>query len=202
MQFDYFTLLVYCARGNSERAKLSQLMKGKCKNGHPKFTKQLAATIFDRKEDSFFADSVLVPVPRSTPLVEGALFPTKIICDILVEKKLGRRVVPCVIRRHRIPKSSGGYTADTRPQLSVHLDSLSVQPEIVVENNIIIVDDFLTLGRSTMAVAMKVQEAYPDKTVKIFAAFRTRGNDNDIFVEIKHDTMQLNSFGKDVRLPD
>ncbi|VXC32311.1 hypothetical protein CHRYSEO8AT_530009 [Chryseobacterium sp. 8AT] len=32
MQFDYLTLLVYCARGNSEKARLSQLHKGQCKN--------------------------------------------------------------------------------------------------------------------------------------------------------------------------
>lgn len=186
----------------SEKAKLSQLYKGQIKNGSPKFGKQLAATIFDRKMNEYFSDAILIPVPRSTPIIEGALFPTKILSEILVKKGLGARVYDGLTRVNAIPKSHGAFTAGTRPTLEINLNSLSIQPQLITESNIIIVDDFLTLGRSTMAAALKVKEAFPDKNIKIFAAFRTRGNDNNIFVDVKLGSMKLNSNNMEIILPD
>lgn len=202
MRFEYLTILVYNARGTSAEAEKSRILCGLCKNGNLQFSKKLALTVFDKKLEEYFTDSVLVPVPRSTPLVQGALFPTKIIADTFVAKGLGNHVVNCLIRLYAIPKSSSAYTADTRNSLKTNLDSLSVQTQTFDEKNIIIFDDILTLGRTTMAAALKIAEAYPDKNIKIFAAFRTRGTDRNQFKDIKRDTMTLNSEGDDVVMPD
>lgn len=202
MHFDYLTLLVYNARGNSKEAVESRIYCGACKNGNLKFSKRLASTIYNRKLEEYFSDSVLVPVPRSTPLVQGAVFPTKIIADTFIAKGLGSHVVDCLIRLYAIPKSSSAYSAATRNTIKTNLDSLGVQIQSFDEKNIIIFDDLLTLGRTTMAAAIKIAQAYPDKNVKIFAAFRTRGTDRNILVDVKRDSMRLNSAGDDVVLPD
>ncbi|WP_159745848.1 MULTISPECIES: phosphoribosyltransferase [Chryseobacterium] len=115
---------------------------------------------------------------------------------------MGNRTFAGLLRTHAIPKSSGNFTAATRPTFETNLNSLSIQPQLVTEKNIIIVDDFLTLGRSTLAAALKVKKAFPDKEVKIFSAFRTRGNDLNVFVDPQQGTMSLNAAQNDVILPD
>lgn len=78
-----------------------------------------------------------------------------------------------------------------------------MEPLLITEPNIVLIDDILTLGRTAMASAMKLQDLYPDKEIKIFCPFRTRGwEDKNILVSLETGTMSLSYDGNGVRLPD
>jgi hypothetical protein len=202
MRFDYFTFLIYSPRGGSENAAKSRRLLGACKNGNSEFSRILAGQIIENNESSFFDNSVLVPIPRSTPTVEGAVFPSNVIAETLVRNGLGNGVSACLKRMVAIPKSSGQYSAETRNSVQTHLDSLSVEPELIMEPNLILIDDVLTLGRTAMASAIKLKESFPEKNIRIFCPFRTRGfEDLNILVKIEHGEMILSPYNK-VILPD
>ena len=58
------------------------------------------------------------------------------------------------------------------------------------------VDDILTLGRTSMASALELQKVYPDKEIKIFCAIRTRGwKEVDKIIDISRGTMHLAANG-------
>ena len=202
MHFKYFTFLVYSPRGQSEKASQSRNLAGKCKNGDILFAELLADEIIKEGEQSFFKDTVLIPAPRSAPLTKGAVFPTKVLADKFVMKGLGNGVYECIQRIKPIPKSSSQYSAETRNSVRTHLDSLALNNIIIPETTIIIVDDILTLGRTSMACALKLSEIYSEKEIKIFCPFRTRSfEDNNILKDIRFGEMTLSNNEK-VILPD
>ena len=203
MHFDFFTYLVYSPRGVTKNAEKSKRLLGLCKNGSPKFSVDLAESIINNKNTEFFKDSILVPTPRSAPLVLDGVFPSRVIAENLVKKNLSSDVITCLKRIKVIPKSSSQYTAELRNSVQTHLDSLAVSPMLITKPNIILIDDVLTLGRTSMACAIKLKEQYPEHIIKIFCVFRTRSlnNNNDLLVDPQIGTMILSTYNK-VILPD
>lgn len=202
MSFEFLTFLAYSPRGKSEIEISSRTVAGSCKNGDVSFSTRLSQRIKEADLSEYFANSALVPVPRSTPLIEGAVFPAKIICETFVSNGLGESVADCLKRKYAIPKSSGQFHADTRNTVQAHQDSLQVTPILITEPTIIVVDDILTLGRTSMASALELQKVYPDKEIKIFCAIRTRGwKEVDKIIDISRGTMHLAANGG-VQLPD
>ena len=200
MRFKYFTLLRYCARGQSENAKKSKRLIGKCKNGDVMFSENIVKGILENGKEAFFENATLIPVPRSTPIIENATFPAKTIVETLINHGIGNEYRECIKRTTAIKKSSNNYTAQTRNTVPDHLNSLSVTPLLIDTPTLIIVDDVLTLGNTSMACALLLKNAYPDKEIKIFCPFRTRKFDSGDLIDIKEDYM----IGNDtyVRLPD
>lgn len=202
MSFEFLTFLAYSPRGSSEIEIDSRTVAGSCKNGDIGFSTRLSQRLVESDLSEYFANAALVPVPRSTPLVEGAVFPAKIICETLVENGLGESVADCLYRSYAIPKSSGQFHAETRNTVQTHQDSLGIRPQLITEPTIIVVDDILTLGRTSMASVLQLKEAYPDKEIKVFCAIRTRGWKNlEKIIDISHGHMQMAANGG-VQLPD
>lgn len=200
--FKFLTFFVYSPRGTSENAIKSRNLLGICKNGHEDFSLCLATNIEKYNEKSYFENSVLVPVPRNSPIVEGAVYPSRIITEKLVSEGIGIEFSDCLIRTKTIPKSSNNFSAETRNSVETHSESLSVNPILITQPTIIIVDDVLTLGRTAMASAIKIQDQYPDKEVKIFCPFRTRSfKDDNLLLDIRHGEMTLSCNNK-VIMPD
>lgn len=202
MCFEFFTYLVYSPRGTSINAQNSRKLLGLCKNGNLRFSERIAQKIVDYGASDFFEDAVLVPIPRSSPLLKGAVFPAKVIAEGLVSRGLGTSVIECLSRVKVIPKSSSQFSAESRNSVEVHLESLAAEPRIFGESYIVLVDDVLTLGRTAMACAIKLMELYPDKKIRIFTPFRTRSfKDEDLLISPNRDFMRLSNSGK-VQLPD
>ena len=202
MSFEFLTFLAYSPRGKSEIEISSRTVAGSCKNGDVSFSTRLSQRIKEADLSEYFSNSALVPVPRSTPLVEGAVFPARIICETLVSNGLGESVADCLKRKYAIPKSSGQFRADTRNTVQAHQDSLKVTPILITEPTIILVDDILTLGRTSMASTLELQKVYPDKDIKIFCAIRTRSwKDLENIIDVNKGRMHLAANGG-VQLPD
>jgi Predicted amidophosphoribosyltransferases len=121
----------------------------------------------------------LVPVPRSAPLVEGALWPSLVIAQVLQEAGYGQSVQPLLERVTAVPKSSSSPAAE-RPLIDAHRASLRVRKDLLSPAQITLVDDVLTMGRTTFACAALLQEAFPEATIRIFAMLRTQGMQAEI----------------------
>lgn len=123
----------------------------------------------------FFDDSVLIPVPRSSLIHEGDLWPSLEICKTLLNRGFGNSIVPILKRSHAIPKSSLHMKADDRPSVATQKESLKVDSQIISPTKAILVDDVITLGRTTFACAAKIFEYTPNCQIKVAAVMRTKG---------------------------
>lgn len=126
--------------------------------------------------NDFFGTQVsLVPVPRSSVHYSGGLWPSKLIADSFMTNGLIKEVVPCVIRKYAVEKSATAPLGQ-RPTVKSHYDSFEVvdiplfQPE-----KITIIDDVLTKGCTSFAVAIRLSEVFSDIPIRVFAPIRTQG---------------------------
>jgi hypothetical protein len=90
----------------------------------------------------------------------------------------GRRaassVFPALSRKHAIPKSQLYSSAEKRPSVKIHLESLHLQ-YAPTTSNITLFDDTITLGRTTFSCAFQIKKACPDATIRIFCLMGTIG---------------------------
>ncbi|MCP4407316.1 MAG: hypothetical protein GY807_06050 [Gammaproteobacteria bacterium] len=119
----------------------------------------------------------LVPAPRSAPLAQGALWPAKVIADILAGGGYGSSVLPAIDRVTAVKKSSSSSKAAGRPLIHEHVASMRVNPGggLFPPEQITIVDDVLTMGRMSAACAELLRCAYPEAEIRMFAMIRTQG---------------------------
>ena len=174
----YASLAKYSPKGKSEIAKRSRDLCYAIKNGDRQVISQVLTTYVNEVktiEDPFLAkDVTFIPVPRSSPIKKGDLWPGHIICEELRKKGYGKNISTCLVRVYAVPKSSFSSPGD-RPTLKMHYESLRVNPEVIKPQVITIVDDIITLGTTSAACWMRLHEAYPNAEIRIFAFVRTKG---------------------------
>jgi predicted amidophosphoribosyltransferase len=207
LTIDFSTLLRYSAGGTTKKGLQSLKIGGRLKNGSPNISKLVAEII---KTDcplifnNFFGDNTfLVPMPRSAPLTKGATWPAKIICQEFLKQSLCADFGEILVRKHKVPKSSFQTGGDNRPSIQMHYDSFKINSTIVPYENIIVIDDVLTLGRTSTAAVMRLKEHFPNHNIKVFSVMRTRSRvDENIFREPEVGKMQFRTNSGKVQMPD
>lgn len=175
----YGTLINYSPRGQSELSQKSRLTCGGIKHCKPAYITHISDAL-QREEsiplhDILNADRILVPIPRSGLLKEDTIWPSLIIAQELQQKGFGRSVNTILSRQTPLIRSSQQFRADNRPSVQNQVDSLSIEEDLFLHNRITLIDDVLTLGRTSFACAQKIHEAYPDADIALFAVVRTQG---------------------------
>lgn len=171
----------FSPRGTGQQSMYSRTLTGQVKSGKRQELRKALSYIHKNHQPFFNAflhpDAVLVPVPRSAPLVDGALWPGRVLCDMMVELGMANRVMPALTRVTAIPKSHGsGQSADQRPGVRQNWQSLRVNTEIIAPGTTLtIVDDVLTLGRTLAACYFRLKEVFPDADIRCLAVMRTQG---------------------------
>ncbi|MDT1064650.1 hypothetical protein RM190_22525 [Paracoccus sp. CPCC 101403] len=182
--YEYGTFANYSPRGSSDLSKRSRGTCGAIKAGRVDIIASAIPHLQNPKADilrPFLGpDVTLVPVPRSAPLPEGALWPAKVICDVLHEHGFGQNVQTYLKRVKAVPKSSNSQGADDRPIVPVHMESIEAERPFFIPDKITLVDDVLTLGRTTYACAELLREVFPETEIRIFAMIRTQSLVPDI----------------------
>lgn len=180
---DFGSFLIWSPRGTSEYAQRSR----KLTNAFKYWREDIARAVIERLADNFddtplqdfLGDTVtLVPAPRSAPLVEGALWPARNICDELVRVGLGLETLPLLVRTQAIRKAQ--FSGHNRPKASEHYATIDVNPDLISGDRITVVDDVVTKGTTLIAFASRLADVYPGTDIRGFAITRTMGLVSDI----------------------
>ncbi len=124
-------------------------------------------------------DVTLIPAPRRAPIKPGSLWPAERICTEMMKHELGGEMAPCLERKIAVPKSAWAAPGE-RPNVKTHYDSLAVNPGLHRPKRVLVVDDVITKGATTLACVARVQDAFPGAVVEAFAVIRTMGLVQDI----------------------
>jgi hypothetical protein len=184
-RLEFASCYVYSKRGTSDQALASRHIRDRLKQGFPDALNGAARRIelLQRPGEPlagwFPADAILVPAPGSAPRVSGGLWVPERLSIALHALGVGAGVAPLVRRVTAVPKSAYS-AAGSRPTVERHIASLSVDHRILPPGPLVIVDDVITKGRTLLAIATKLELAYPDREIRAFAAMRYRGFVEDI----------------------
>lgn len=117
---------------------------------------------------------VLMPVPGSAPQLRGMPSAAGRLAEALVCQGVGEAVWCGLHRLFEVPKSATAAPG-CRPTVAEHFESLVVDTRIQVPDRLVLVDDVITKGRTLLAAAARVREAYPHVPIGAFALLRTMG---------------------------
>lgn len=173
------SFLVYSPRGVSEVSRRSRAHRDAIKAGNPQLLERAVALLEERFSPSGLAavlgpDVTLVPAPRSGLLLEGSLWPSRLIAEALRRAGLGADVRPLLRRIEAVPKSAYQQVGG-RPSARRHYETMAVDIELVSTRRITVVDDFVTRGSTLLGGASQITCAIPQAEVRGFALVRTLG---------------------------
>jgi predicted amidophosphoribosyltransferase len=184
-RLQYAASYVYSPKGESEVSQRSRLMCARVKNGSPKWLKTYVARVHQELtqkrcfRDFFTERTLFVPVPqcRSSPL--PSLWVARRLAFALYDAGLGEEVWTGLRRVSAVERSSSAWMWH-RPTVLQHYRSLTVIPSSRSPAHIILIDDVITKGRTFVAAAMRLREAFPAATIRAFALVRTMGFVDDV----------------------
>jgi len=179
---------VYSPRGRGAIAAGSRVLRARLKSGDPDWLARYAARVrrlaagSGRYAGFFGPDVVLVPVPRSRPIVPGAVWTAERLAVELARLGLAGSVWSALYRCVPVRKSATSLAGD-RPTVAEHYRSLAAGEPLdscgsdhpVSPGRLLLVDDVVTKGRTLLAAAVRLRELYPATEVRAFALARTMG---------------------------
>ena len=118
-------------------------------------------------QDCFGLDVILVPIPRSSPRRAGFLWPAERICACLLAEGLGCDILRCLERTQPVNsvERGRGPAPQSARSLYASITVRSPRPR-AYPNRITLVDDVITRGSSFVGMVPRIQEVFPDTTVR------------------------------------
>lgn len=201
------TYLVYRPRGAQRVEQDSRRICYTLKDGNEELIDRVVAHIVEHDgasgvRDVLGTEAVLVPMPRSSPLKKGALWPAQLLAEALVGRRMGLIALPLLERTLAVRKSSTSPPGG-RPTASDHFSSMEVNRLVLPEcERLVVVDDVITQGATMIAAVSRLVDAYPKLSVSGFAFVRTMSFDQiHSVVEPACCNITLNPSGSTRRAP-
>jgi hypothetical protein len=176
----YASCYVYSPTGMGAVCERSRLLRALLKTGDAGFMLKYALRVRQQATDSpllagfFGATDVLVPVPGSAPYVAGRSWAAKHLAVALVNEGLGGTAWSG-LRRVRAVRKSATAAPGERPTVNLHYESFCIERPAITPERIVLIDDVVTKGRTLLAAATRVHEAFPCAQIRAFALIRTMG---------------------------
>jgi len=155
------------------------------KSRDPAFIYQYAASVAEavrerRALQGFFDPAaLLIPVPGCTPRAASRASRRKWIAEHLANGLFAAGLGAGVwagLRRDTAVRKSATAAGPERPTVAAHFGSFALQsPPARHPLSILLVDDVVTKGRTLLAAATRVREAFPETPIRAFALLRTLG---------------------------
>lgn len=176
----YASCYVYSPTGAGAVCERSRLLRAMLKSVDPNFMLKYASRVRQQAAGSpplagfFDATDVLIPVPGSAPHIAGDLWAAEHLAVALVNAGLGGAAW-CGLHRVRAVRKSATAAPPDRPTVSVHYESFCIEQLAVAPERIVLIDDVVTKGRTLLAAASRVRDAFPAAQIRAFALLRTMG---------------------------
>ncbi len=173
---------VYSPGGTCAISERSRVLRALIKTGDARFIFKYALRVRQQASElplltGFFdATDVLVPVPGSEAWDSGVVSVTEHLAAALVRAGLGQAAWAGLRRARAVGKSATAAPGE-RPTVARHYDSFVVgrMDSLCERPHFVLIDDVVTKGRTLLAAAARLQEAYPCARVRAFALLRTMG---------------------------
>jgi hypothetical protein len=177
---EYASCYVYSPSGTGAVCERSRLLRAMLKAGNESFILKYALRVRQQVTDStlftgfFGLSDVLVPVPGCAPSLTGGVWAANHLAAALVNEGLGGAAWSG-LRRIRPVRKSATAAPGERPTVYLHYESFLIERPMIPPERIILVDDVVTKGRTLLAAASRVHEAFPSAQIRAFALVRTMG---------------------------
>lgn len=171
---------VYSPTGAGAVCERSRLLRALLKAGDAGFMRRYALRVHQQAADSpplagfFAATDVLIPVPGSSPYAVGGSWAAEHLAVALVKEGLGA-LAWCGLQRARAVRKSATAAPGERPSVNLHYESFFFERPAMPLERIVLIDDVVTKGRTLLAAASRVHEAFPSAQIRAFALVRTMG---------------------------
>lgn len=193
----YGSLYCYSPRPTNDEGQISKnvmlYLKRDSKNSKTGklFSEFIAETIKTNLDNypfkNFFGEDVaLVPIPKSSLMREGSLWVPDRLASAMEKQKLGRKY-PCLKRIKAVAKAAGSRNED-RPKAKDHFESIECIVKFPLPSKIILIDDVITRGSTSLGCASKLRKFFPKAEILVFAIIRTISDDDD-FVKIEDSSL-------------
>jgi hypothetical protein len=171
---------VYSPFGSSRESERSRLLRSLLKAGDARFIFKYAGRVRQQVGETspiagfFCPGSVLVPVPgcRAHAVAVGSV--AEHLAAALLNEGLGHSVWPG-LHRIRTVRKSATAPPGSRPTVGNHYDSFLIDAASAIPQQVVLIDDVVTKGRTLLAAASRVQESFPQARIRAFALVRTMG---------------------------
>jgi hypothetical protein len=120
------------------------------------------------------ASPVWVPVPGNSPAPWGSRPVSEQLALALLGVGVGGSIWTGLCRRHAVRKSARSCPGK-RPTVGMHFESFAIERHSPPPARVVLLDDVITKGRTLMAAAMRLHDAFPDVEIRAFAMLRTMG---------------------------
>jgi hypothetical protein len=171
---------VYSPCGSSAACARSRLLRTMLKAGDAHFIIKYALRVRQQVGDQsplagFVSPChILVPVPGSARTASTGITVSGRLATAMVEAGLGAGIWNGLRRKWPVRKSATA-TPGSRPTVGNHYDSFAIEAATQLPAQVVLVDDIVTKGRTLLAAATRLQEAFPASEIRAFAVLRTMG---------------------------
>jgi predicted amidophosphoribosyltransferase len=176
----YASCYVYSPAGAGVICEHSRLLCALLKAANAHFMAKYAVRVHQQAQESpqlagfFRSDDLLVPVPGSAPNTRGSTWVAADLADALVRAGIGTMAWRGLHRICPVRKSATAAPG-ARPTVALHYASFVMDCPPITAQNVVLVDDVVTRGRTLLAAATRLQEAFPEAHIRAFALLRTLG---------------------------